>query len=88
MSYEIKIDKAGKLRFNLKAGNGQVILSSEGYADKAGALGGIASVQKNGPDAADYEKKTSLRPAILLTQDGEWAGYQIERDVFLRGREG
>lgn len=59
MSYEIKTDKAGKFRFNLKAANGQVILSSEGYNEKAGVLGGIASVQKNGPDAANYEKKLS-----------------------------
>ena len=59
MSYEIKTDKAGKIRFNLKAANGQIILSSEAYNDKAGALGGIASVQANGPDAANFEKKVS-----------------------------
>lgn len=68
MSYEIKTDKGGRFRFNLKASNGQIILSSEAYADKAGALGGIASVQKNGPDAANYEKKVSSsgHPYFLL----------------------
>jgi uncharacterized protein YegP (UPF0339 family) len=59
MSYEIKTDKAGKFRFNLKAANGQIILSSEAYSDKSGALGGIASVQKYGPDSGNYDKKIS-----------------------------
>ena len=33
--FEINKDKAGKHRFSLKAGNGQVILSSQGYESKA-----------------------------------------------------
>lgn len=45
--FEIKKDKAGKFRFNLKAGNGQVILSSQGYASKSGCDNGIESVRKN-----------------------------------------
>jgi len=61
MSYEIKTDAAGKFRFNLKAGNGQVILSSQGYAAKADALNGIASVQKHGPDEANFERKDSTK---------------------------
>lgn len=61
MSYEIKTDAAGKFRFNLKAANGQVILSSQGYASKADLLTGIASVQKHGPDDANFEKKDSSK---------------------------
>ena len=41
----------GDFQFNLKAGNGQVILASQGYADKAGCKNGIESVKKNAPDA-------------------------------------
>ena len=49
----------GDFQFNLKAGNGQVILASQGYADKGGCRNGIESVQKNSPDEAHYERKTA-----------------------------
>jgi uncharacterized protein YegP (UPF0339 family) len=61
MSYEIKADASGKFRFNLKAGNGQIILSSQGYASKADALNGIASVQKHSADDANFERKDSAK---------------------------
>ena len=35
--FEIKESAGGKFRFNLKAGNGQIILSSESYESKQGA---------------------------------------------------
>ena len=43
--------KNGKWRFNLKASNGQVIGTSETYESEAARDNGIASVQKNAPDA-------------------------------------
>ena len=49
----------GEFQFNLKASNGQVILTSEGYKDRAGCDNGIASVKKNAPDDARYERKTA-----------------------------
>lgn len=49
--YEMYTDKAGEIRFRLKAKNGETIATSEGYKAKAGALNGIASIQKNAPDA-------------------------------------
>ena len=49
----------GEFQFNLKADNGQTILSSEGYAAKASCLNGVESVKKHAPDEANYEKKTS-----------------------------
>lgn len=55
-TFELWTDKAGQYRFNLKASNGQVIATSEGYSSKASALGGIESVRKNAPDAAVVEK--------------------------------
>ena len=51
--------KSGETYFNLKAGNGEIILKSEGYKDKAGAHNGVDSVRKNASDAARYEKKTA-----------------------------
>jgi len=51
--------KNGETYFNLKAGNGEIILQSQGYKDKAGAHNGIESVRKNASDAVHYEKKTS-----------------------------
>ena len=44
---------------NLKAGNGQVILSSEGYTARGGCENGIESVKKNAQDEANFEKKTA-----------------------------
>ena len=55
--FEIYKDKAGEFRFRLKASNGQNILASEGYKAKSGCENGIASVQKNAPDDARYERK-------------------------------
>jgi uncharacterized protein YegP (UPF0339 family) len=57
--FEIKTDKAGKFRFNLKAGNGQVILSSEAYNSKSACDNGIESVRKNSADDARFERKTA-----------------------------
>jgi hypothetical protein len=57
--FEINKDKAGKHRFNLKAGNGQIILSSQGYESKSGCTNGIDSVRKNSQDDARYDRKTA-----------------------------
>ncbi|HBG40527.1 MAG TPA: hypothetical protein DDZ96_02810 [Porphyromonadaceae bacterium] len=51
--------KNGEFQFNLKAGNGQVILSSEGYTTKVNCMKGVESVRKNSHDESLYEKKTS-----------------------------
>lgn len=49
--YEIYTDKSGEFRFRLKARNGEIIATSEGYKSKSGCIGGIESVKKNAPDA-------------------------------------
>lgn len=51
--------KNGEFQFNLKAGNGQTILSSEGYGTKSNCLNGIESIRKNSQDDSKYEHKTS-----------------------------
>jgi len=58
-TFVISKRKNGEFQFNLKVGNGQVILSSEGYTTKANCLNGIESVKKNSVEDARYERKTS-----------------------------
>ncbi|MCZ4299903.1 YegP family protein [Microbacterium oxydans] len=53
--FELYTDKSGEYRFRLKAGNGEVIASSEGYSSKSAALNGIESVRRNAPDAEVVE---------------------------------
>ncbi len=48
--FEIKKRKNGEFQFNLKAGNGQIILTSEGYTTKSACNNGIESVRKNSQD--------------------------------------
>ena len=48
-----------KFYFRLKAKNGQVILTSQGYANKAGAKNGVESVMKNSSDDSKFERKES-----------------------------
>ncbi|HAO06420.1 YegP family protein [Chryseobacterium gambrini] len=55
----ISTRKNGEFQFNLKAANGQVILSSEGYSSKAGCQNGIESVRKNSQDDSKFERLTS-----------------------------
>jgi uncharacterized protein YegP (UPF0339 family) len=54
-TFEVFTDKSGEFRFRLKAGNGQTVLSSQGYASKASAMKGIESVRNNAADAARFE---------------------------------
>ncbi len=49
--FEVYKDKKGEYRFRLKAANGQVIATGEGYSTKANCLAGIESVKKNAKDA-------------------------------------
>ncbi|MEQ1762535.1 MAG: YegP family protein [Pyrinomonadaceae bacterium] len=75
--FEIKTGKTGKFSFNLKASNGQVILSSESYDSRKGAEGGIASVQKNAGNDARFERKTAKDGSaffVLKASNGEPIG--------------
>ena len=46
-----------KYYFNLKAGNGEVILTSQGYKAKADCMNGIESVKKNSQSEGRFEVK-------------------------------
>lgn len=56
-TFETYTDKAGEFRFRLKAGNGEIILKSEGYTTKAARDNGIQSVRENAPKEERYERK-------------------------------
>ena len=71
------MDKAGKPRFNLKAGNHQVILASEGYESSSGRDNGIKSVQTNSQIDARFEKRSSKKGDpyfVLKASNGEIIG--------------
>jgi uncharacterized protein len=75
--YEISKTASGKFHFVLKAGNNEVILSSQQYADKSGAEGGVASCQKHGTSASNFEKKTSKADEpyfVLKASNGQVIG--------------
>tara|TARA_R110000868_G_scaffold93190_1_gene258039 strand:+ start:3964 stop:4293 length:330 start_codon:yes stop_codon:yes gene_type:complete len=57
--FEIKSDAGGKFRFNLKAANGQVILSSQGYTAKSSCENGIESVRTNSQEDKRFDRKTA-----------------------------
>ena len=57
--FVISVRKNGEFQFNLQAGNGQTILSSEGYSSKAGCTNGIESVRKNALDSTMFDRKTA-----------------------------
>jgi uncharacterized protein YegP (UPF0339 family) len=58
--------KNDEFQFNLNAGNGQTILTSEGYDTKASCEGGIESVKKNAQDEAKFEKKDSTNGKLYF----------------------
>ena len=59
--FVISKSKNDKFLFNLKAGNGEVILSSEMYEAKTSALAGIDSVKANAAQDDRYERKASAK---------------------------
>jgi uncharacterized protein YegP (UPF0339 family) len=75
--FEIKAGRTGKFRFNLKATNGQVILTSEAYEKRAAAVKGIESVRKNSQNDSRFERKTAKDGSpyfVLKAANGEPIG--------------
>ena len=54
--FEVYKDKGGEFRFRLKSGNGETVLTSEGYSKKASAMNGVESVKKNAGDPGNFDK--------------------------------
>jgi len=57
--FEIRKTKSGQYKFDLKASNGQVILSSESYKSKASCKKGIHSVISNASEDKRFDRKTA-----------------------------
>ena len=49
--FEVYADKKGEFRFRLKAKNGQIIATGEGYTTIKACKNGIESIKKNAPGA-------------------------------------
>ena len=86
--FEIKAGKTGKFRFNLKASNGQVILSSEAYESRSAASKGIQSVKKNAANDKRFERKTAKDGSayfVMKAANGEPIGksemYKTKRSM-------
>ncbi len=75
--FDLKKSPSGKFMFNLKAGNGQIILTSELYESKSAAENGIESVKKNAGDDGRYERKESKKGEpffVLKAANGQVIG--------------
>ena len=66
--FELKRTESARFLFNLKAGNGEIILTSGLYDDKAAASKGIATVIASARSDAQFERKiaTSKLPYFVL----------------------
>ena len=77
----------GRIRFRLKASNGQIILASEGYKAKACAVRGIESVKRNAATVARFVRKPSKEQFMfnLTATNGQVIGtserYMSERGL-------
>lgn len=75
--FELKKNDRGLFHFNLKAGNGEIILTSGTYAAKVDALIGIDAVRRNAADDARFARKESARGEpyfVLKASNGEAIG--------------
>lgn len=69
--------KDNEYQFNLKAGNGEIILISEGYVQKASCLKGIESVRINSIDDTRYDRRVAVNDKdyfVLKARNGEIIG--------------
>ncbi len=76
-TFEVKKTEAGKFMFNLKAANGQVILTSQQYATKDTAANGIESVRKHAAEDVNYQRKESSAGEpffVLVAKNGQTIG--------------
>jgi uncharacterized protein YegP (UPF0339 family) len=75
--FQLKVAANSQYMFNLKAGNNEIILTSETYSSKAAAENGIASVRANAADDKNYERKTAANGTpffVLKSPNGETIG--------------
>jgi uncharacterized protein YegP (UPF0339 family) len=67
--FEVFSGEDGKYYFHLRANNGEIVLSSQGYTSKQSALNGIKSVEANGAASESYD--------LVDADDGE-VGFDLK----------
>ncbi len=75
--FHLKTASNGQFHFNLHAGNGEIILSSEQYKAKQSALDGIESVRKNSQREGAFEVKDASNGKsyfVLKATNGQVVG--------------
>ena len=75
--FVVKESSNGQFMFVLKAGNNEVILTSELYVQKRGAENGIASVRENAAHDAHFDRRVSKSGEpyfVLKAGNGEIIG--------------
>lgn len=75
--FEIRKSTNNQYYYNLKAGNGEIILTGETYPTTYGVHGGIASVKSNALIDSRYERKISTSGHhyfVLKAANGEPLG--------------
>jgi hypothetical protein len=75
--FEIFKGKNQEFYFHLKAGNGEIILASQKYTQKANAIKGIESVKNNSVSEVHFERKTSTNDKhyfVLNATNGQVVG--------------
>ncbi len=83
-------EKSGEFYFRLKASNGQIILSSEGYKQKTSCKNGVESVKKNAADEKRYETKQAVNGKFffsLKSSNGQVVGksQMYDSEVSMKG---
>ncbi len=93
-AFDVFVAENDAYYFNLEAKNGEIVLSSEGYVAKAGALNGIESVRNNGGDVEQYEIREAANGEfyfVLKANNGEIIGVSetyVSKSNATRGLEG
>ena len=75
--FEIKNTSNDQFMFNLKAGNGEIVLTSEMYTTKASAKNGIESVRENSEKDQRFDRRTAKDYSpyfVLKAANGEIIG--------------
>ena len=75
--FTISKRKNDEYQFNLKARNGEIILTSEGYTTKANCHKGIESVRINSQDDSRYDRRVAVNEKdyfVLKARNGEIIG--------------
>ena len=87
-TYVLKKTPSGQFHWNLSANNNEIILSSETYVSKQGALSGIESCKLNSPHDGRYDRRRSVSNQyyfVLKAANGEVIGtsemYQSEQGM-------